>query len=154
MLVMTAKLDKKKGAFIIAAVIVVIAAIVMLISGGSSSATVSTGVSDNDARVEFLKGFGWEVTTSPVESSQVKIPKESSEVFERYNALQKNQGYDLSEYSGKTVMRYVYQINNYPNATEPVYATLLVYKGKIIGGDVTDTSAKGKIQGFQLNNGS
>ena len=25
-------------------------------------------------------------------------------------------------------MRYVYKINNYPGATEPVYATLLVYK--------------------------
>lgn len=151
MLVMTAKLDKKKIAFIFAAVVVAIAAIVLLLSGGEDTApTVSTDVSDNDSRVAFLKDFGWEVTTSPVESSQVKIPKESSEVFERYNTLQKAHGYDLSQYAGKTVMRYVYQINNYPGATEPVYATLLVYKNQIIGGDVTNTAAKGKIQGFQM----
>ena len=151
MLVMTAKLDKKKAAFVIAAVIVIIAAIIMLLSGGKDTTpTVSTGVSDNDSRVEFLKGFGWQVTTSPVESGQVKIPKDSTEIFDRYNALQMTQGYDLKEYAGKTVMRYVYQVNNYPNATEPVYATLLVYKNQIIGGDITDTSAKGKIQGFKM----
>ena len=47
-------------------------------------------------------------------------------------------------------MRYVYEITNFPGATEPVYATVLVYKNKVIGGDVTDTSAKGKIRGFQM----
>lgn len=152
MLVMTAKIDKKKIAFLFAAVVVAIAALVLLISGGGndSSPTVSTGVSDNDSRVEFLQGFGWEVTTSPVESSQVKIPRESSQIFDRYNELQKSQGYDLTQYAGKTVMRYVYRINNYPGATEPVYATLLVYKNQVIGGDITDTSAKGKIRSFQM----
>ena len=44
----------------------------------------------------------------------------------------------------------MYRINNYPGATEPVYATLLVYKNQIIGGDVTDTSAKGVVRGFQM----
>ncbi len=149
MLVMTAKLDKKKVALIFSAIVVIIAAIALLFSGGDSTPTLSTDVSDNDSRVNFLKEFGWEVTTSPIESSQVKIPKEASEIFERYNALQKSQGYDLSKFAGKTVMRYVYEIKNYPGATEPVYATLLVYKDQIIGGDITDTSAKGKIQGFQ-----
>ena len=149
MLVMTAKVNKKKIAFLFAAVVVVIAALALLLGGGDSEPTLSTDVSSNDGRVEFLKSFGWEVTTSPVESGQVRIPKEASEVFTRYNALQKSQGYDLSKYAGKTVMRYVYRINNYPGATEPVYATLLVYKDQVIGGDITDTAPKGKIQGFQ-----
>ena len=152
MLVMTAKVDKKKIAFIFAAVVLIIAALVMLIRGGDNSApTVSTGVSDNDGRVAFLKSFGWEVTTSPVESGQVKIPKEQSDVFERYNALQLAQGYDLTKFGGKTVMRYVYQVNNYPDAKEPVYATLLIYKDQIIGGDITNTAPKGKIQGFNTS---
>lgn len=156
MLVMTAKVDKKKIAIVFAAVIVAVAALILLIRGGSSSAepTVSASVSNNDARVEFLKGFGWEVTTSPVESSQVRIPEKASEVFDRYNALQKSQGYDLTAYAGKTVMRYVYKINNYPGATEPVYATLLVYKNQVIGGDVTDTAAKGQIRGFRMPSGT
>ncbi len=150
MLVMTARVDKKKIAIIVAAVILVIGGMILLFSGGKKSEpTAAVSVSGNDGRVAFLKDFGWDVTTSPTETSQVRIPKTDSEVFERYNALQKSQGYDLKSFSGKTVMRYVYKVNNYPGAVEPVYATLLVYKNQIIGGDITDTSAKGVICGFK-----
>ena len=91
------------------------------------------------------------MTTSPKEASQVKIPTEQSPVYSRYNDLQKSQGYDLTQYAGKTVMRYVYEIQNYPGAEQPVYATLLIYKNQIIGGDVTNTSPNGHIQGFRMN---
>ena len=150
MLVMTAKVNKKKILMIIAAVLVAIAGLVLLFGGNDSTPTASTGVAGNDARVTFLKSFGWEVTTSPVESGQVRIPETGNDVFNRYNELQKSQGYDLSAYAGKTVMRYVYQINNYPNATAPVYATLLIYKNQVIGGDVTNTAANGGIRGFKM----
>ena len=150
MLVMTAKVDKKKIAVILAAAVLLIAGILILAGGGRSQTTAGAGVSSNDARVAFLKNFGWDVAASPAESSQVKIPSEPSEVFDRYNALQKSQGYDLSAFAGKTVMRYVYKINNYPGATDPVYATVLVYKNQIVGGDVTDTSPKGKVHGFKM----
>ena len=150
MMFMTAKVDLKK---ILIAVVAAIAAIFLLVSmfGGSDdvSQTATGAVDSNDARVEFLKGFGWEVAASPVESGQVKIPQASSEVYDRYNQLQKSQGYDLSKYAGKTVMRYVYKINNYPGATEPVYATVLVYKNQIIGGDITNTAPGGTVSGFQ-----
>ena len=154
MLVMTAKVDKKKIAMILAAVMVAIAGLILLLGGKDAEPTVSTGVANNDARVSFLKSFGWEVTTSPAESGQVRIPAQSNEVFDRYNALQKSQGYDLTAYAGKTVMRYVYQVNNFPNATAPVYATLLIYKNQVIGGDITDTAAKGSIRGFQMSQGT
>jgi hypothetical protein len=150
MLVMTAKVDKKKILMILAAVLVAIAGLVLLFGGNDSAPTASNGVANNDARVAFLKSFGWEVTTSPAESGQVRIPEAGNEVFNRYNELQKSQGYDLSAYAGKTVMRYVYQINNYPGASAPVYATLLIYKNQVIGGDVTDTSAKGSIRSFKM----
>ena len=150
MLVMTAKVDKKKIAMILIAAIIVIAGLIMLLGNKDSTPTVSTGVSNNDARIAFLKAFGWDVTTSPTESGQVRIPAEKNEVFERYNALQKSQGYDLSTYAGKTVMRYVYKINNFPGATEPVYATLLIYKNQVIGGDITDTASKGSVRSFKM----
>ena len=150
MMVMTAKVDKKKIAVIAAAVVGLILAIVLLFGGGNDAEpTAASTVSGNDSRVAFLQEMGWEVTQTPTQSGQVRIPDTQSEVFDRYNALQKSQGYDLSQYAGKTVMRYVYQINNYPGATDPVYATLLVYKNQIIGGDVTNTAAKGQIQGLQ-----
>ena len=149
MMVMTAKVDLKKIMIILGAIAALILSAVLLL-GGNDTETAAAAVSSNDARVHFLKDFGWDVTTSPVETGQVKIPEQSSEVFERYNNLQKSQGYDLTEYAGKRVMRYVYKINNFPGATEPVYATVLVCKNKIIGGDVTDTAAKGQIRGFKM----
>ena len=149
MMVMTTKVDIKKIAIGLAAAVAVILAIVLLFGGGDAPAS-ATSVSDNNARVEFLKSFGWDVSTSPTESSQVRIPQQQTDVFSRYNALQKSQGYDLSKYAGKSVMRYVYKVNNYPGATEPVYATVLVYKNQIIGGDITNTSAKGAVQGFKM----
>ena len=151
MMVMTAKVDFKKIMLGLAAAAALILALILVLGDGTeASQTAAPAVSGNDGRVKFLTDFGWDVTTSPVESGRVRIPEEASEVFDRYNTLQKGQGYDLSKYAGKTVMRYVYQINNYPGATEPVYATLLVYKNQIIGGDVTDTAAKGHIRGFKM----
>ena len=111
-------------------------------------------MSSNDGRVQFLKDFGWEVSASPTQSGQVRIPEDASEIFDRYNALQKSQGYDLSQYAGKNVMRYVYKVNNYPGATDPVYATLLIYKDQVIGGDVTNTAATGVVQGLRMPNAS
>ena len=149
MLILTTKVDKPK---LVLAAIAVIGAILLLLAltgGGSAPAAAMDQAADtNDARVKFLTDLGWEVTASPTESTEVRIPTKSDEVFDRYNELQKSQGYDLSKFAGKKVMRYVYQVNNYPGAKEPVYATLLVYKDKIIGGDITDTTPGGKVQGF------
>ena len=150
MMIMTAKVNLKKIALILGAIAAVIVGLILLLGGRGEAQTTSAAVSNNDARVKFLTDLGWEVTTSPAESSQVRIPENATEVFDRYNQLQKSQGYDLTQYAGKNVMRYVYKINNFPGATEPVYATLLVYKNQIIGGDVTNTAAGGKVQGFKM----
>lgn len=152
MLVMTAKVNKKKIILAAAAVVAVIVAMILLLGGGDSVSTSAPAtIKNNDDRVRFLESFGWQVVTSPEESCQVRIPSETSEVFERYNTLQKTMGYDLSNYAGKTVMRYVYKIKNYPGATEPVYATVLIADNQVIGGDITDTAATGTISGFQMN---
>lgn len=154
MMVMTAKVNLKKILIYLAAAAALILLIVMLASGGDAAPTAASGVVSNDDRVTFLESFGWDVAASPVETGQVRIPMDTTEVFSRYNALQKSQGYDLTAFAGKNVMRYVYQVSNYPGATEPVYATLLVYKDQVIGGDVTDTAAKGQIQGFTMPGGT
>ena len=154
MMIMTAKVDLKKILTVVGIIALLIIGAIWLWGGnGDATATAAPGGASNEQRVQYLKDFGWDVTTSPVESGQVKIPEEVSEVFDRYNKLQQGQGYDLSKFAGKNVMRYVYKINNYPGTTEPVYATLLVYKNQIIGGDITDTAAKGHIRGFKMPEG-
>ena len=150
MMVMTAKVDLKKIMLALTAVAALILALILLLGGNDTALTAAPAPSANDGRVKFLQDFGWDVTTSPKESGRVRIPEQSSEAFDRYNTLQKGQGYDLSQYGGKKVMRFVYKVENYPGATAPVYATMLVYKNQLIGGDITDTSPGGKIQGFKL----
>ena len=150
MMFLTAKVDPKKIAIILGAVAVLILAVILLFGGGSTE-TAAPDLSSNSARVEYLKGLGWAVNAAAVESGQVRIPTEMTEVYERYNDLQKAQGFDLSRFAGKTVMRYVYKVTNYPNATEPVYATLLIYKNQVIGGDVTDSAPNGAIRGLLKN---
>ena len=149
MLVMTTKVDKKKLAVIAAGVVALVVGLLVLLGSRESAPTASISVTGNEDRVQFLSDYGWEVATSPVQTGQVRIPADGGQVFSRYNQLQKTMGYDLSAYAGKTVMRYVYVIKNYPGATEPVYATLLISGNQVIGGDITDTSATGLMQGFQ-----
>ena len=151
MMVVTAKVNLKKILIILGAIAALIVGCILIFGGKDADRpTAATNVSDNDSRIAFLQGFGWQVSTSPVSSGQVKIPDTQSAVYQRYNELQKSQGYDLSQYAGQTVMRYVYKITNYPGATDPVYATVLAFKGQIIGGDVTNTAAKGVVQTFKF----
>ena len=148
MMVFTAKCNLKKVLLILAAAAALILSLILLM-GGNGPETGAPAMSSNAARVQFLKDLGWEVKPDPVQSGTVKIPTKTSSVYERYNNLQKSQGYNLSDYAGKKVQRYVYQVTNMSGASAPVYATMLIAKDQIIGGDITNTAPGGKVQGFK-----
>ena len=105
-------------------------------------------IKTNDDRVNFLSQFGYTVDAEPLEECEVTIPKEFDKVFAAYNVLQKNEGLDLSRYKGKTVMRYTYKVTNYEGYSDPVYANLLVFKNKVIGGDICSADPKGFAHSF------
>jgi len=155
MMIVSAKVSKRKFLTGLLIAVAVIALLVFLCSkaGATGGATAEDPASantaaDNEARLAFLRSFGWEVADAPVETQEVRIPEEFNDVFTRYNELQKSQGYDLAEYAGKAVKRYVYRIDNHPNGADH-FATVLIYKNKIIGGDITGTGAGGTIHGFR-----
>ena len=115
----------------------------------SDGTKVYTGVKSNEDRVEFLRSFGWEVKSEPAETVNVTVPEVFDDIFEGYNKLQVEQGLDLSRYRRKTVTRYTYTVTNYPDYDGEVFATLLVYRGRVIGGDVCSAEAEGGfIHGF------
>ena len=105
-------------------------------------------IKDNDARREFLRQFGWEVGEKEIESIEVTVPKEFDRVMTEYNEIQRRQGLDLSAYKGKSVSRYTYEVTNYEGYDGKVYANIIVYKNKVIGGDICTADVKGFIQGF------
>ena len=105
-------------------------------------------VKDANDVVEFLAQFGWEVTAEPVEVKTVTIPSEFDKVFSAYNEIQKAQGLNLSKFQGKDVTRYTLCITNYPDYEGTVYANVLIYRNRVIGGDVCSADAPGFVHGF------
>ena len=108
-----------------------------------------TGIKTNEDRVEFLSQFGWEVSPEPVETAEVTIPSEFDKVFTGYNEIQKRQGLDLSDYKKKKVTRYTYEVTNYEGESGKVYANVLVYRNRVIGGDICSADVTGFIHGFE-----
>lgn len=157
MVMVTAKVSKQK-LFLIAALIVVVVIVLCLCLHGSEEPPAqnapqdaqSVDVKTNEGRVAFLQSFGWEVAEEPVQTQEVRVPAEGNEVFERYNELQRSQGYDLTQYAGKTLHRYVYSITNYPGGEGAYYATVLVYKNEVVGGDVCSAAQDGVMHSFNM----
>lgn len=102
---------------------------------------------DIPAQVAFLEDLGWEVSAEPVDIREVIIPEEWNGVFEEYNDLQKQQGFDLDKYRGKQATIYTYQIQNYDDK-ENVIANLMIFDGKLIAGDVCSAELGGFMQGL------
>lgn len=136
---------------------------VLLVAGGFGSIgseIVSAAVTeeapdmnDNSVRLEFLKSFGWEVEESPVSDKAVTIPQTFDAVYRKYNTdIQVPNGYDLTKFAGKQVTLYCYRILNYPT-NDDVFANILVFNGKVIGGDISSVALDGFMHGFSMPDG-
>jgi len=109
-------------------------------------------IKTNDDRINFLKQYNWTVNPEPVESVEIVIPKDFDAVYTKYNDVQKAQALNLEKYKNKAVKRYTYEVWGYPGYKGKVYANLLVYNDKIIGGDICSAELNGFVHGFEVNN--
>ena len=106
-------------------------------------------IRSNEDRIAFLGEFGWQVDANAAESTTVTIPREFDKVFAAYNELQKEQGLNLLKFKNKEVTHYTFSITNYADYNGTVYANVLVYRNKVIGGDVCSADVSGFIHGFE-----
>jgi len=160
MLVFTAKLTRRKIiAGVMAVGFLICGAILCFTNFGKSQAVSGTvEVSSEEMkvqklktaedRIELLHSFGWEVQKEPIEFREVLIPEEFDDTYSKYNEMQMEQGFDLSKFAGKHVMKYSYAVLNHPSGEESVIATLLVYKNKLIGGDIASAKLDGFLHGL------
>lgn len=138
----------------LAALITLIAFVPTYVNDGTAQA-VSDGeirydkVKSAEDAASFLGQFGWEVDKATVETVEVTMPEAFDKVFTGYNELQKRQGLDLSKYTGKTVTRYTFKVNNYKDSEGTVYANVLVYRNRVIGGDLCSADVTGFVSGFE-----
>ena len=98
---------------------------------------------------DFLLQFGLSTDKDAVEVTEVKIPSQFDGVLCDYNEIQKRQGLDLSKYKGKSVTRYTLEVTNHENYKGTVYANVITYKNKVIGGDVCSADINGFITTFE-----
>lgn len=150
MFVMTMKWNKKTGLLIVIAAALLLCALVVIIGAGNRGGGAPSQIArTNEERIMFLKSLGWEVETTPLEEKTVIIPREFSDVYENYNALQLEQGYDLSEFCGLEVTIYTYTVTNYAGFKGTVVADLYIYQGQVIGGDIHTLAIDGFMHGLR-----
>ncbi len=87
----------------------------------------------------IARKMGYEsVEPYPCETVEIIIPKSLTTVYERYNDLLKQGGYDLMPYRGKRCTRYTYLIDG-----GAARLNVLVCEGKLIGGDICSLAIDG-----------
>lgn len=105
----------------------------------------SVKASDDEARVRFAAECGCEVEKTAESVKKVRIPQSFSKVYERYNELQKRAGFDLEQYKGCEATVYSYKVLKGGIAGQETLVNLIVYRNRIIGGDISSTALNGKM---------
>ena len=157
MLIVTAKVPKRKLAFGVALAAMACCCALVLNLGTSAVREVASpsvpdpkGVKTNEDRVAYLADFGWQVSPEPIATQEMLIPKEMDESYNEYLALQSGQGFDLEKYAGKRAKRYTYEITNSPTGEAGVQVNLLIYKNTVIAGEVLSPQLDGFLHGLAM----
>lgn len=124
-----------------------LAAIALILLTGvlnrSGQLPIPQQIETNEQRVDYLESLGWEVVPDPIETLEILLPEEMSEAYAQYNALQKEQGFDLTDYLGQRIQRFTYRVTNYPNTENDVQANLYLCAGTVIAGDLFSAGEEG-----------
>ena len=152
MFICTLKFDRKKAVFVIAMAALVLIGIILLVGaftgGAKTEAKAALSARNEKGRAAYLADCGWTVETPALSEDTMLIPKQFSPVFEEYNELQKQQGFDLSDYCGMEVTMYTYRVVDSGREGD-VLAVLYVLNGAVIGGDVHSTALDGFMCGVK-----
>lgn len=132
----------------LAVILAVIIAVFILIGQFSSLESAGIDASTNAKRVLFLQGLGYEVDETATEIKDIVIPENFSAVYEKYNNLQKQAGFDLKNYRGKNAKVYSYSLQN--DAEKQIH--LIVCEDRLIGGDVASLKLNGNMTGLKRKN--
>ena len=106
-------------------------------------------VTTTEGRITYLRALGWEADPATETAQEIVLPRTFDGVFGDYNALQKQQGFDLSIYAGETCSVYTYRVTNYAGTSDTVLAQLFVYRNRVIGGDIHATAMDGFMHGLR-----
>ena len=118
--------------------------IAMLIAGlfFPTSRTMMTAAPVNgdsdEACAAYLSTLGVTAILPASDVREVTLPTVFDEHLAQYNVLQAKAGFDLSGYAGQRIKCRTYTLTDHPSGTASAH--IYVYKGQIIGGDITADS--------------
>lgn len=104
---------------------------------------------DAEGRCAYLAACGWTADPASEELREIELPAEFDHIWESYNALQLSQGFDLRAAAGERCLCCSYDLVDYPGWDGRVIATLYIYRGRVIGGDVHTASAEGFMRALR-----
>ncbi|HIY54131.1 MAG TPA: DUF4830 domain-containing protein [Candidatus Agathobaculum merdavium] len=154
MIVFAAKVSVKKIVAGVLAAGAVVAGIVLLLPAAENAQTtvgevgLDSKLKTNEQRVALLESYGWQVDPEPRSEREVQIPKTFDDTYQAYNAIQLEQGLDLTPYQGKRATLYTYELTAYPTGEQGVIANLLIRRNRLIAADISSAEADGFVHGI------
>ncbi len=151
MIVKTFKV-RKKGLVMCGGILIALLVILVVFGVVHKFAGKNYTMKTESDRQKFMSEMGWEVSEEYTSCKVISIPEDFNDTYESYNELQKEQGFNLKKYRGEMVEIYTYEVYNYPEKSDNVVINLLVFEGKLIGGDVSCSELDGFMQGLKNSN--
>lgn len=131
-------LSKKSLCIILAALIII------LILAGKFFSVKAAGIdgSTNEKRCNFIVGLGYQIDETPVNVKEITMPERFNDVYENYNSIQKNVGFNLADFKGESAVIYTYKSTD----REDTVINIIVSGKYIIGGDISSVRIDGEME--------
>ena len=126
------------------------ATLLMLLSAIFNGAAAVDAVPDPriSAAVDFLASYGWTAAPASCETAEVAVPETFGRVWEGYNDLQREQGFDLSPCRGRLLTRFTFTVTDPPpDAVGPVLANVFFDGETVVAADICAVGSSGFIRG-------
>lgn len=108
------------------------------IEGGKELSKIN--VKTDSGRKEYFASLGYGIQKKAVSEKSETLPEELDAVLNKYNSLQRAQGYDLSKYCGKKLNSYTYEVLSFPDETTftkgDYVATIICYRNRVVAADL------------------
>lgn len=142
------KLTKRIRFCLLGVAVAVIVVLLMRLIVFGDDVKQATCIDENQVAT-YVKSFGLEVDLSSLKIDNITVPIEFNEVYNNYNKIQQQQGFNLQNFKGKQLVRYTFPVTNHPKQTDDVYAEVLTYKGEVVAADVYSTNIDGFINALK-----
>lgn len=122
----------KKGQLLLFVLLTLLIAAALVVS-------LAEGDAAADRAREYLISLGYTPSEAPSEALDVCVPQTLDRVYDAYNALQKEAGFDLVPFCGQTLRRYSFTLGD----GDRRIANILMKGQTVCGGDICDPASDG-----------